>query len=113
MDDYQPHQLSTFALTLFRHNTKVEEEDVTVGACASDALCSHTHTYTHTYHTHTHHKHPLSPLSDRLPTAHAPHLPPSPSSPPKTFGTLRGRSASAVCTRRTTTRRTPASSSLT
>ncbi|EDQ84120.1 uncharacterized protein MONBRDRAFT_30574 [Monosiga brevicollis MX1] len=30
MDDYKPHQLSTFALTLFRHNAKVEGKDVVV-----------------------------------------------------------------------------------
>ena len=31
MDDYEPQQVSTFALTLFRHATKVGEEDVIVG----------------------------------------------------------------------------------
>eukprot|EP00045_Choanoeca_perplexa_P019695 m.294831 g.294831 ORF g.294831 m.294831 type:complete len:208 (+) comp50798_c0_seq1:27-650(+) len=30
MDDYQPHQLSTYALTLFRHATKVSGKEVTV-----------------------------------------------------------------------------------
>ena len=30
MDDYEPHQLSTFALTLFRHSTKLGERDVVV-----------------------------------------------------------------------------------
>lgn len=31
MDDYQPHQLSTYALTLFRHATQVAGKQVTVG----------------------------------------------------------------------------------
>lgn len=30
MDDYEPHQLSTFALTLFRHNTSVAGKEVIV-----------------------------------------------------------------------------------
>eukprot|EP01147_Barroeca_monosierra_P008866 gene8866-1220_t len=30
MDDYKPHQLSTYALTLFKYNTKVDGKDVTV-----------------------------------------------------------------------------------
>eukprot|EP00040_Diaphanoeca_grandis_P015862 m.81479 g.81479 ORF g.81479 m.81479 type:complete len:205 (-) comp25423_c0_seq1:115-729(-) len=30
MDDYEPHQVSTFALTLFRHTCKVDGDDVTV-----------------------------------------------------------------------------------
>ena len=31
MGDYHPRQLSTFALTLFRYNTKVEDRDVAIG----------------------------------------------------------------------------------
>ena len=31
MDNYQPQQLSTYALTLFRHITEVDGVDVTVG----------------------------------------------------------------------------------
>lgn len=30
MDGYQPHQLSTYALTLFRHETKVDGKDVLI-----------------------------------------------------------------------------------
>lgn len=32
MDDYQSHQLSTYALTLFRHKTQVESQKLAVGA---------------------------------------------------------------------------------
>lgn len=31
MDDYKPHQLSTYALTLFRYKTQVQEKSVSVG----------------------------------------------------------------------------------
>ena len=31
MDDYKPHQLSTYALTLFKHNANVDGKDIVVG----------------------------------------------------------------------------------
>lgn len=31
MDGYEPHQLSTYALTLFRHQETVDGQPVTVG----------------------------------------------------------------------------------
>lgn len=31
MEDYKPHQLSTYALTLFRYKTKIQQDAVTVG----------------------------------------------------------------------------------
>ena len=35
LDDYKPHQLSTYALTLFRYKTKILEKTVSVGICTS------------------------------------------------------------------------------
>jgi hypothetical protein len=31
MDDYKPHQDSTYALTLFRYEAKLDGEDIVVG----------------------------------------------------------------------------------
>ena len=42
MDEYNPRQLSTFALTLFRKNARLDDgSDIKVGACVKPLLsCS-------------------------------------------------------------------------
>ena len=40
MDGYEPHQDSTYALTLYRYNTEIEGKPVAVGAMKFPPLCS-------------------------------------------------------------------------
>ena len=40
MDGYEPHQDSTYALTLYRYNTEIEGKPVAVGAMKFLPLCS-------------------------------------------------------------------------
>lgn len=40
MDDYKPQQVSTYALTLYRYGTKIENQTVSVGNSGNSLLSS-------------------------------------------------------------------------